>query len=197
MNVNIEPSWKNLLADEFQKPYFHQLARFIRQEYTTARVYPPARHIFNAFQHCPVHRTNIIILGQDPYHGPGQAHGLSFSVPDGVPVPPSLLNIFKEINADTGAPLPTSGNLQRWAAQGVLLLNATLTVRENLPGSHHDKGWETFTAAVTRAIAAHRQHLVFMLWGARARRESPSIDTSRHLLLQSAHPSPLSANRGG
>ncbi|MDR2413374.1 MAG: uracil-DNA glycosylase [Odoribacteraceae bacterium] len=197
MEVRIDPSWKNLLAAEFDKPYFEALARFVRQEYATTRVYPPPRLVFNAFDLCPVERVKVVILGQDPYHGPGQAHGLSFSVPDGVPFPPSLVNIFKEIGNDIGAPFPASGNLERWATRGVLLLNATLTVRAGLAGSHQEKGWETFTDAATRAIAAHHPHLVFMLWGAYARRKGAFIDERSHLVLAASHPSPLSANRGG
>jgi uracil-DNA glycosylase len=196
-NVNIEPSWKTLLAGEFDKPYFADLARFVKQQYAETPVYPAGKLIFNAFARCPVDQVKIVILGQDPYHGPGQAHGLCFSVPEGVDPPPSLLNIFKEIRDDVGTPLPPSGNLERWAAQGVLLLNATLTVRANQPASHQNRGWETFTDAAISAIANHRSHLVFMLWGTYARRKNALVDPSRHLLLESVHPSPLSANRGG
>ena len=197
IDVKIEPSWKELLQDEFEKPYFTDLIQFVKQEYKTTRVYPPGSLIFNAFNHCPVDRTQVVILGQDPYHGPGQAQGLCFSVPEGIEQPPSLQNIFKEIHDDVGSPIPTSGNLERWADQGVLLLNATLTVRAHQAGSHQNRGWETFTDAVIRELAARREHLVFLLWGAYAQRKGAFIDTSRHLVLKSAHPSPLSANRGG
>ncbi|MDR2131504.1 MAG: uracil-DNA glycosylase [Odoribacteraceae bacterium] len=197
MNVKIEPSWKELLAGEFEKPYFAALTRFIKEEYAATRVYPPGRYIFNAFERCPVEKTKVILLGQDPYHGPGQAHGLCFSVPEGIEQPPSLVNIFKEIDSDIGTPLPASGNLERWAEQGVLLLNATLTVRAGQAGSHQNKGWEEFTDAVIRVIADHREGLVFLLWGAYAQRKGAFIDTRRHLVLKAAHPSPLAANRGG
>ena len=197
IDVKIEPSWKELLQDEFEKPYFTDLIQFVKQEYKTTRVYPPGSLIFNAFNHCPVDHTQVVILGQDPYHGPGQAQGLCFSVPEGIEQPPSLQNIFKEIHDDVGSPIPTSGNLERWADQGVLLLNATLTVRAHQAGSHQNRGWETFTDAVIRELAARREHLVFLLWGAYAQRKGAFIDTSRHLVLKSAHPSPLSANRGG
>jgi uracil-DNA glycosylase len=197
MDVKIEPSWKELLAGEFEKPYFSELIRFVKEEYAATRVYPPGRLIFNAFDRCPVEKTKVVILGQDPYHGAGQAHGLCFSVPEGVERPPSLVNIFKEINSDTGSPVPPSGNLERWADQGVLLLNATLTVRAGQAGSHQNKGWESFTDAVIRAIAGHAGHLVFLLWGSYAQRKGEFIDTRHHLVLKSVHPSPLSANRGG
>lgn len=197
MDVKIEESWKELLAGEFEKPYFAELIRFVKEEYAHNRIYPPGKLIFNAFNHCPVGNTKVVILGQDPYHGPGQAHGLSFSVPEGIEQPPSLQNIFKEIRDDLGTPVPTSGNLERWSDQGVLLLNATLTVRAHQAGSHQNKGWETFTDAVIRLIAEKKEHLVFMLWGAYAQRKGAFIDTNRHLVLKSAHPSPLSANRGG
>lgn len=197
MDVKIEPSWKELLAEEFEKPYFAQLIQFVKDEYTHTRIYPPGKLIFNAFNHCAVEQTKVVILGQDPYHGPGQAHGLSFSVPEGIEQPPSLQNIFKEIHNDLGTPIPVSGNLERWSDQGVLLLNATLTVRAHQAGSHQNKGWETFTDAVIRLIAEKKAHLVFMLWGAYAQRKGAFIDTNRHLVLKSAHPSPLSANRGG
>lgn len=197
IDVKIEPSWKELLQDEFDKPYFADLIQFVKQEYQTTRVFPPGRLIFNAFNHCPVDSTRVVILGQDPYHGPGQAQGLCFSVPEGIEQPPSLQNIFKEIHDDVGSPIPSSGNLERWADQGVLLLNATLTVRAHQAGSHQNRGWETFTDAVIRELAARREHLVFLLWGAYAQRKGAFIDTSRHLVLKSAHPSPLSANRGG
>lgn len=197
IDVKIEPSWKELLQDEFDKPYFADLIQFVKQEYQTTRIFPPGRLIFNAFNHCPVDSTRVVILGQDPYHGPGQAQGLCFSVPEGIEQPPSLQNIFKEIHDDVGSPIPSSGNLERWADQGVLLLNATLTVRAHQAGSHQNRGWETFTDAVIRELAARREHLVFLLWGAYAQRKGAFIDTSRHLVLKSAHPSPLSANRGG
>lgn len=196
-DVKIEESWKELLKDEFDKPYFEELIAFVKEEYRTHRIYPPGKLIFNAFNHCPVDRTKVVILGQDPYHGPGQAHGLSFSVPEGIEQPPSLQNIFKEIHDDLGTPVPKSGNLERWADQGVLLLNATLTVRAHQAGSHQNKGWETFTDAVIQRLTAVKSHLVFMLWGAYAQRKGAFIDTHRNLVLKSVHPSPLSANRGG
>ncbi len=196
MDVRIEASWKAQLADEFEKPYFGELIRFVRQEYDTQKVFPPGKLIFNAFDHCPFDQVKVVILGQDPYHGPGQAHGLCFSVPDGVPFPPSLQNIFAEIEKDLGVPVPASGNLERWASQGVFLLNATLTVRAHQAGSHQNKGWETFTDRVIHLLAEQRDHLVFMLWGSYAQQKGKFIDTSRHLVLQSVHPSPLSAYRG-
>ena len=197
VDVKIEPSWKELLKDEFEKPYFSELIQFVKSEYKTTRIYPPGKLIFNAFEHCPASKTKVIILGQDPYHGPGQAHGLCFSVPEGIEQPPSLQNIFKEINNDLGKPIPSSGNLERWAEQGVLLLNATLTVRAHQAGSHQNKGWETFTDAVIKIISEKKENLVFFLWGAYAQRKGAFIDTRRHLVLKSVHPSPLSANRGG
>lgn len=196
MDVRIEASWKAQLADEFEKPYFGELIRFVRQEYDTQKVFPPGKLIFNAFDHCPFDQVKVVILGQDPYHGPGQAHGLCFSVPNGVPFPPSLQNIFTEIHQDLGVPVPASGNLERWASQGVFLLNATLTVRAHQAGSHQNKGWETFTDRVIHLLAEQRDHLVFMLWGSYAQQKGKFIDTSRHLVLQSVHPSPLSAYRG-
>lgn len=196
MDVRIEASWKAQLADEFEKPYFGELIRFVRQEYDTQKVFPPGKLIFNAFDHCPFDQVKVVILGQDPYHGPGQAHGLCFSVPDGVPFPPSLQNIFAEIEKDLGVPVPASGNLERWASQGVFLLNATLTVRAHQAGSHQNKGWETFTDRVIHLLAEQCDHLVFMLWGSYAQQKGKFIDTSRHLVLQSVHPSPLSAYRG-
>lgn len=196
MDVRIEASWKAQLADEFEKPYFGELIRFVRQEYDTQKVFPPGKLIFNAFDHCPFDQVKVVILGQDPYHGPGQAHGLCFSVPDGVPFPPSLQNIFAEIEKDLLVPVPASGNLERWASQGVFLLNATLTVRAHQAGSHQYKGWETFTDRVIHLLAEQRDHLVFMLWGSYAQQKGKFIDTSRHLVLQSVHPSPLSAYRG-
>ena len=196
MDVKMEPSWKTRLAGEFEKDYFVKLTDFVRQEYRQATVYPSGPNIFNAFAHCPFDRVKAVIIGQDPYHEPGQAHGLCFSVQDGTPFPPSLQNIFKEITDDLGRPRPTSGDLTRWADQGVLLLNATLTVRAHRAGSHQGHGWETFTDAAIRCLNAERQHLVYMLWGAYAQKKGASIDTSRNLVLASPHPSPLSAHRG-
>lgn len=196
MNVRIEESWKHRLSNEFEKEYFEKLTAFVRQEYATTTIYPPAKLIFNAFDLCPFNKVKVVILGQDPYHGPGQAHGLCFSVPDGIEFPPSLVNIFKEIERDLSIPYPSSGNLTRWAEQGVLLLNATLTVRAHQAGSHQNKGWETFTDAVIRIQANERDHLAFLLWGSYAQRKGEFIDTSRHLVLKSPHPSPLSAHRG-
>jgi len=196
MDVRIETSWKQRLEEEFEKPYFGELIRFVRQEYASHTVFPPGKLIFNAFDHCPFDQVKVVILGQDPYHGPGQAHGLCFSVPDGVPFPPSLQNIFTEIDKDLGVPVPASGNLERWANQGVFLLNATLTVRAHQAGSHQNKGWERFTDSVIHLLAENREHLVFMLWGSYAQQKGRFIDASRHLVLQSVHPSPLSAYRG-
>ena len=196
MDVKMEPSWKTRLAGEFEKDYFVKLTDFVRQEYRQATVYPSGPNIFNAFAHCPFDRVKVVIIGQDPYHEPGQAHGLCFSVQDGTPFPPSLQNIFKEITDDLGRPRPTSGDLTRWADQGVLLLNATLTVRAHRAGSHQGHGWETFTDAAIRCLNAERQHLVYMLWGAYAQKKGASIDTSRNLVLTSPHPAPLSAHRG-
>jgi uracil-DNA glycosylase len=196
MEVKIEPSWAAKLADEFKKPYFEGLASFVKAEYAQYKVYPPGKLIFNAFEKCPYDRVNVVMLGQDPYHGPGQAHGLCFSVPDGVEFPPSLQNIFKEIKDDLGIPVPQSGNLERWAKQGVFLLNATLTVRANQAASHQDKGWETFTDRVIHLLAEEKEHLVFMLWGTYAQQKGRFIDPDRHLVLRSVHPSPLSAYRG-
>lgn len=196
MDVKIEKSWKEQLTDEFSKPYFEQLTSFVREEYKHNTVYPPGPAIFNAFEHCPFDNVKVVILGQDPYHEPGQAHGLCFSVQDGTPFPPSLVNIFKEIGNDLQKPVPSSGNLIRWADQGVLLLNATLTVRAHQAGSHQNKGWETFTDAVIHRLAEQREHLVYILWGAYAQRKGAFIDTSKNLVLKSAHPSPLSAYRG-
>jgi uracil-DNA glycosylase len=196
MDVKIEPSWKERLAQEFSKPYFIQLAAFVKSEYRTAVVYPPGKEIFRAFEVCPFDAVKVVILGQDPYHGPGQAHGLCFSVNDGVKMPPSLVNIFKEIQSDLGKPMPPTGNLERWARQGVLLLNATLTVRASSPGSHQHKGWEEFTDAVIKLISDEKDNVVFMLWGAYAQRKGLIIDRQRHLVLQAAHPSPYSASNG-
>lgn len=197
MNVKIESSWHRLLAQEFDKPYFSQLTEFVRREYASGVCYPPASLVFNAFNLCPVDRVRVVIIGQDPYHEQGQAHGLSFSVMDGVPQPPSLQNIFKEISSDLGVPVPVSGDLTRWARQGVLLLNATLTVRAHQAASHQRQGWETFTDAAIHALSTCREHLVFMLWGGYARSKARLIDSGKHLVLEAAHPSPLSANRGG
>lgn len=196
MNVRIDPTWHQALAAQWNQPYFQELSRFIHHEYATTTVYPPARRIFAAFDSCPFPDVKVVILGQDPYHGPGQANGLCFSVADGVPIPRSLQNIFKEINADMGVPIPESGNLQRWADQGVLLLNATLTVRAHCAGSHQGHGWETLTDAAVEALSRQRDGLVFILWGAYAIGKRQLIDSTRHLVLTSPHPSPLSAARG-
>lgn len=196
MNVKIEESWKEQLKDEFDKEYFVKLTEFVRYEYRTKQIFPPARLIFNAFEHTPFDKVKVIILGQDPYHNDGQAHGLSFSVPDGIPTPPSLVNIFKEINKDMGTEIPKSGNLTRWANQGVLLLNATLTVQAHMAGSHQRKGWETFTDAAIHSLAEKKENLVFILWGAYAQKKAAFIDTNKHLVLKSVHPSPLSAHNG-
>ena len=196
MKVKIEESWEKVLQTEFDKPYFKDLTDFVRSEYATATIYPPASLIFNAFNLCPFSKVKVVIIGQDPYHGPGQAHGLCFSVNDGVQFPPSLQNIFKEIKSDLDIPIPTSGNLTRWAEQGVLLLNATLTVRAHSAGSHQKKGWETFTDSVIRILAERKENLVFILWGAYAQKKGAFIDNNRHLILSSAHPSPLSAYNG-
>ena len=196
MNVRIEESWKQKLTPEFEKDYFIKLTEFVRAEYASKTIYPPAKLIFNAFDHCPFDDVKVVIIGQDPYHGPGQAHGLCFSVAEGVPNPPSLQNIFKEIMSDLGKPMPANGDLTRWARQGVLLLNATLTVQAHLAGSHQRKGWEEFTDAAIRLLAEKREHLVFILWGAYAQKKGAFIDRSKHLVLASAHPSPLSAYNG-
>lgn len=195
-DVRIEPGWREALADEWQKDYFVRLAGFVRHSYQTATVYPPAGQIFSAFDSCPFDKVKVVILGQDPYHGPGQANGLCFSVADGVALPPSLVNIFKEIRNDLGKEEPASGNLQRWAHQGVLLLNATLTVEAHRAGSHQGQGWEEFTDAAVRALASKREGLVFMLWGSHAIKKGAIIDRNRHLVLTAPHPSPLSAYRG-
>lgn len=197
MNVKIDNSWREHIGAEFEKPYFSALTDFVRHEYTTTKCYPPGSLIFNAFNLCPFDRVKVVIIGQDPYHEPGQAQGLSFSVPKGVPFPPSLQNIFKEIQLDLGKPMPPTGDLTRWAEQGVLLLNATLTVRAHQAASHQRHGWEQFTDAAIRALNAERENLVFILWGGYARSKAQLIDRSRHLVLESVHPSPLSANRGG
>ena len=197
MSVQIEETWKQHLQGEFEQPYFEQLTHRVRQEYTAGICFPPGRLIFNAFNLCPFDQVRVVIIGQDPYHEPGQAHGLSFSVQDGVPFPPSLQNIFREIQQDLGTPIPTTGNLERWARQGVLLLNATLTVRAHQANSHSALGWQQFTDAAIRALATEREHLVYMLWGGYARSKGKMIDRQRNLVLESVHPSPLSANRGG
>ncbi|MBO6216280.1 MAG: uracil-DNA glycosylase [Prevotella sp.] len=197
MDVKIEQSWKERLQTEFGKPYFEQLTAAVRREYATYVCYPPARLVFNAFNLCPFDKVKVVIIGQDPYHEPGQAHGLSFSVMDGVAFPPSLQNILKEVRDDVGADIPMTGNLTRWAEQGVLLLNATLTVRAHQANSHAQLGWQTFTDAAIRALASEREHIVYMLWGGFARGKAPMIDKTRNLVLESVHPSPLSANRGG
>ncbi len=196
LNVRIHPSWQRVLAQEFDQPYFASLTSFVREQYAHSQVFPPPGRIFAAFDSCPFEEVKVVILGQDPYHDIGQANGLCFSVADGVPMPPSLLNILKEVTADTGAPMPSSGNLQRWADQGVLLLNATLTVEAHRAGSHQGRGWELFTDAVISLLSSQRQGLVFMLWGAFAIKKASLIDSRRHLVLTSPHPSPLSAHRG-
>ena len=197
MNIRMEASWKAHLAEEFEKPYFVQLTDAVRKEYSQTICYPPARLVFNAFDLCPFDKVKVVIIGQDPYHEPGQAHGLSFSVLDGVQFPPSLQNIFKEIHDDLGTPIPTSGDLTRWAEQGVLLLNASLTVRAHQANSHSALGWQKFTDAAIQALASQREHLVYMLWGGYARGKAYMIDRQKNLVLESVHPSPLSANRGG
>ncbi|HOO67586.1 MAG: uracil-DNA glycosylase [Bacteroidales bacterium] len=196
MDVKIEAGWKEKLREEFEKEYFLNLTRFVREEYRTRQVFPPGNRIFNAFDLCPFDRVRVVIIGQDPYHNIGQAHGLCFSVTDGTEFPPSLVNIFKELNRDLGIPVPNSGNLERWARQGVLLLNAILTVRAHQALSHQNRGWERFTDAAINALNHHRENLVFMLWGAYAQNKGASIDQSKHLVLKTVHPSPLSASRG-
>lgn len=196
MKVDIETYWKKILKNEFQKPYFQNLAEFVKDEYQQYSCYPKGSDIFKAFDLCPFPEVKVVILGQDPYHGLGQAHGLCFSVPDGIPKPPSLENIFKALHQDIGKDIPKSGNLSAWAKQGVLLLNATLTVRAHDAGSHQGQGWETFTNTVISQISEHHQNVVFLLWGGFAKRKSTLIDKQKHLVLTSGHPSPLSANRG-
>lgn len=196
MNVRIDPTWRDALADQWDMPYFEALTDFVRQRYQTTTVYPPASRIFAAFDACPFDKVKVVILGQDPYHGPGQANGLCFSVSPGVAMPPSLINIFKEIESDLGKPMPADGNLERWARQGVLLLNSTLTVDAHQANSHQGKGWELLTDAAIRALAERRDNIVFMLWGSFAIRKGDFIDRNRHLVLTSPHPSPLSAYRG-
>lgn len=196
MDVKIESSWKKLLEDEFAKPYFRSLIDFVKEEYSSHKIYPPGKLIFSAFDHCTFPELKVVLLGQDPYHGEGQANGLCFSVNDGVKSPPSLVNIFKEIRNDLGKPIPTSGNLERWADQGILLLNATLTVKAETPGSHQNKGWETFTDKVIEHISYNKKDVVFLLWGAYAQKKSALIDAQKHHILTAPHPSPFSADRG-
>lgn len=196
MDVRMEESWKKRLSEEFEKDYFKKLVTFVKEEYRTKTIYPPGKQIFYAFDKTPFEQVKVVILGQDPYHGPNQAHGLCFSVNDGVPFPPSLKNIFKELQDDLGIPPPKSGNLTRWAEQGVLLLNATLTVQAGNAGSHQNKGWEEFTDAAIRKLADEKEHIVFILWGAYAQRKGAFIDREKHLVLSAAHPSPFSAHSG-
>lgn len=196
MEVKINELWKQHLRAEFEKDYFKKLTDFVRDEYATKKIFPPAKLIFNAFDHTPFDKVKVVILGQDPYHNEGQANGLAFSVNEGTKIPPSLLNIFKEIKDELGVTMPPSGDLTRWADQGVLLLNATLTVEAHLAGSHQKKGWETYTDAAICKLAQEREHLVFLLWGSYAQKKAMYIDQSKHLVLESAHPSPLSAHRG-
>jgi uracil-DNA glycosylase len=196
MDVRIDQSWKEKLSPEFEKEYFRNLTEFVRSEYSAKTIFPPGSLIFNAFNLCPFEKVKAVIIGQDPYHGPGQAHGLCFSVRDGIDFPPSLRNIFKEIESDLGIPVPKSGNLERWSSQGVLLLNATLTVRAHSAGSHQNKGWEKFTDSAIKVLNEGKENLVFFLWGAYAQKKGENIDHTRHLVLESVHPSPLSASRG-
>lgn len=196
MDVAIHESWKPYLLNEFEKPYFKSLARFVKDEYSKHTCFPPGNQIFNAMEYCHFNNIKVVIIGQDPYHGYGQANGLCFSVNDGIKHPPSLINIFKEIENDLGVPYPESGNLSRWAKQGVLLLNATLTVRAHEAGSHQGKGWETFTDAIIKIISDNKKNVVFLLWGNYAKKKRKLIDTQKHKILESGHPSPLSANRG-
>ena len=197
MDVKIEQSWKEHLSKEFEKPYFSNLIEFVKSEYSSTKVYPPGKFIFNAFDKCTFDNTKVVILGQDPYHGYDQANGLSFSVNDGVTIPPSLQNIFKEIKEDLAITIPKTGNLERWAEQGVLLLNSTLTVRAGEAGSHQKKGWETFTDEVIKRISEQKQDVIFMLWGKYAQDKGAVIDASKHLILKAKHPSPMAANYGG
>ncbi|WP_301063350.1 uracil-DNA glycosylase [uncultured Alistipes sp.] len=196
MEVRIAADWKELLQPEFDKPYFEELIRFVKAEYATQRIYPRGSNIFRAFDKCPFERLKVVVIGQDPYHGPGQANGLCFSVAPGVPFPPSLQNIFKEVADDTGTPVPASGDLDRWAEQGVLLLNSVLTVREHQAASHAGRGWETFTDAVVRTINERREGIVYMLWGSYAQRKGAIADPMRNCILKAVHPSPLSVYRG-
>ena len=195
-NPRIEESWLEALHDDFESPYFQDLKHFLKQEVKTQKIYPPGTQIFSAFNLTPLTAVKVVIIGQDPYHGPGQAHGLCFSVPEGIALPPSLLNIYKEIQADLGIPVPKTGNLEKWAKQGVLLLNATLTVRSGMAGSHQDKGWEIFTDNVIRTISDLRAGIVFLLWGKYAQNKEELIDKEKHFVLKAPHPSPLSASRG-
>ncbi|MDZ7935390.1 MAG: uracil-DNA glycosylase [Emticicia sp.] len=197
MSVKIEESWKERLKNEFEKPYFENLINFVKEAYSSTVCYPPGKLIFNAFDKCPFDKTRVVILGQDPYHGPRQANGLSFSVNDGITFPPSLINVFKELNDDLGVPFPKSGNLERWAEQGVLLLNSTLTVQASSAGSHQNKGWEQFTDAIIKCINDEKEGVVFLLWGKYAQDKGKIIDTTKHFVLKSKHPSPMSANFGG
>lgn len=196
MEVSIEPSWKEVLREEFDKEYFKNLAAEVREAYLEGQVFPPPKKVFNAFSLCPFDEVKVVIIGQDPYHGWGQAHGLCFSVQDGVPIPPSLQNIYKEIKSDLGKDMPQSGNLERWAKQGVLLLNATLTVRAGMAGSHQGWGWEIFTNAAIQKVSAEKEGVVFLLWGRYAQEKTALIDGSKHLILKAPHPSPLSAHNG-
>ncbi len=196
MDIKLEKSWKRQLEGEFDKEYFKNLVQFVKSEYSSYQIFPPGKQIFSAFDHCPFDDAKVIIIGQDPYHGAGQANGLCFSVADGVRKPPSLQNIFKEIASDLGKPIPDSGNLERWASQGVLMLNATLTVRASTPGSHQNKGWEEFTDAVIKSLNEQKKQLVFLLWGAYAQKKGAIIDRSKHLVLESPHPSPFAAHKG-
>ncbi len=196
MDIKIEQSWKKQLAHEFEKDYFLKLVEFIKSEYSSYKIFPPEKQIFSAFDYCSFEDTKVVIIGQDPYHGVGQANGLCFSVADGVRKPPSLLNICKEIASDIGKPISTSGNLERWASQGVLMLNATLTVRAATPGSHQNKGWEEFTDTAIKVLNEEKKNLVFLLWGAYAQKKGAIIDRNKHLVLESAHPSPFAAHRG-
>lgn len=196
MKVHIHASWQALLGDYFAGPAFSELRNFVRSEYSSQRIYPPAKHIFAALDACPFDKVRVVILGQDPYHGPGQAHGLCFSVPQGIEMPPSLRNIFRELKRDLGVPMPTSGDLSAWAAQGVLLLNAVLTVAAGLPNSHQGKGWEAFTDKIIALLSEKKEHVVFMLWGAYAQRKGAQIDPAKHKVLETSHPSPFSVERG-
>jgi uracil-DNA glycosylase len=196
MEVKIEASWKEVLKDEFDKDYLIGLVQFVKEDYTKHTVYPKGKDIFNAFEFCPFQAVKVVVLGQDPYHGEGQAHGLCFSVPDGVAAPPSLVNIYKELNSDIGKAIPKSGNLEHWAKQGILLLNATLTVRAGQAGSHQNKGWEIFTDAVIKSLSERKEGVVFLLWGSYAQNKGKMIDMNKHYVLKSAHPSPLSAYNG-
>lgn len=196
MRISINESWKIKLKEEFEKPYFQNLVSFVKSEYATQTCYPKGADIFAAFNHCSFDAVKVVIIGQDPYHGPNQANGLCFSVHDVIPHPPSLVNIFKEITSDLGVPYPKNGNLERWAKQGVLLLNATLTVKANEAGSHQKIGWETFTDAVIKKVSDEKENIIFLLWGGFAKNKIKLIDTEKHSVFTSGHPSPLSANRG-